>query len=381
MSISFKTDKDISSFKLIDKDGKVIDKGSCKSGNCEGDFKTDKKVTPITIQVSTGKFYSDLKKIIIVNTAPKEQYVPLSVKFSNFFKKGESVSAKAVPQFTRSGAPRNMPKQQIGVLDLLRSSMSKVSFNVINSAVAADSVVTYTSDMPTSNYKTTISCPIPVRQNGVSQNLTFTVGKDGVMNLDAQFLTNPQLANCTARVEADPQEYDEDEVVSSSFSVDLRTPLLPLINNLPSGKEPTFYINLINGKTPSDLYSNQSVAKGSTVKMAYVLPDGIVQKSFDMQGTGAYSSNAAVNVSCTDKPLICSYDLSLTNEGNFTPKFKATWQGKLITVTAPTITVVDPAKTLPTVTLNVPTTAEVGKAIAISATVNGTLTNSSLWSM
>jgi hypothetical protein len=375
---------------LKDKDsGKILDSGKCGASTCESrdvssklsygrtnlDLTVDAYVKLNYNGENSGVFNGSVarisKRIIVFKRKQLTQFKSVSSLITNPQRSGAGTTIKATvtPKFVTVTKSSSLQKSKpIGVLDTLLASIKGKELSIFGNAIAADIATSSMTVLPKAGYQTVVTCPIAVRGG----NLTFTIGKDGVMNLDDSLLTNPQLANCTARTEGVVQDDDEDEVLTSTYALDLRTPLMSLINNLPTGTEPDFYINSVNGTVVNNLKAARTVNLNDKVTLNYVLPNGIAMKSYDMRGEGCYSVNAAVNFSCTDNPSICSYDHVFNKVGNFTPKFKATYQGKLITVTAPTITVVDPATVIPVATLSVPSTAQVGVPVQIEASITGT---------
>lgn len=220
-------------------------------------------------------------------------------------------------------------------------------------------------EIPKASYAIDIKCG----------SYSYQVGSDGKLIVPASEAENAALSNCSARVYGTGAETDEDEIIESTFTIDLKSALKTAnATELPTDRA-VMGIYKINGTQVSKPRQEQDVTAGDTVGYIYYIPTGAAVLAYDLDANGAFRSSPDVTVT----PVTVSgytgfytYSVTYSSGGTFQPLMKVRINGVESTASAPEVNVVPDGVSAITVAVSPQTTAtEVNKSVSLTATITG----------
>lgn len=199
-------------------------------------------------------------------------------------------------------------------------------------------------------------------------------GQDGMLNVDASLLNSGSLSNCTAHVTGTEGEQDEDEILASTFAINLGSALsVATASTLPTDRA-VVGIGAVNGRAVDKPLQERDINAGDTVDFGYYVPQGATILASDPDGSGRYGSFQGVAVS--GKPGFYTQRIHYPQDAQGTrrPSIKVRINGVEKTASAPELLVkpASPSSPLPTVRIS-PQSAQVavGAMVTLTATISG----------
>lgn len=221
------------------------------------------------------------------------------------------------------------------------------------------------SEIPKASYAIDIKCG----------SYNYQVGSDGKLIVPASEAEDAALSNCSARVYGTGAETDEDEIIESTFTIDLKSALKAAnATELPTDRA-VMGIYKINGTKVSKPRQEQDITAGNKVDYIYYIPTGATVLAYDLDANGAFRSSPDVTVT----PVTVSgytgfytYSVTYSSGGTFQPLMKVRINGVESTASAPEVNVVPAGVSAITVAVSPQTTTtEVNKSVSLTAAITG----------
>ncbi|EGV28248.1 protein of unknown function DUF1566 [Thiorhodococcus drewsii AZ1] len=205
----------------------------------------------------------------------------------------------------------------------------------------------------------------------------YQVGSNSALVVPASEAGQSALSNCTVKVVGVGTDSDEDEILESTFKLDLKAALqIANATEVPTDRA-VMGIYKVGGVKVAKLRQEQEASTGDTISYVFYLPPGSTILAYDLNGDGAFGSKPEATVSASSTQAgIYTYSVNYPVGGVFKPALKVSINGVESTASAPEVQVVPAGMTRIDVAVSPASLqTELSTPISLTATISGDYTS------